>query len=359
MAHRRSMLTIFSPEWFSIALGTLALSVVLNRFANFFSYQPLIYLGIVFLALGVLLLMALSILVTSRAVRFRRLIWEDWNDLNKISFMAVLPLSLLIFNVSLLGYFPRIGNQIYLISTYNYFIDFLAILFISLFLGYKLYTKELAIGEITYALLVPPVALSTTTLLGVTLLPFLSKSLAQLIYFQIILGLGIAFFLFLFLGSLALASHAKDIKTLESSPITIIPMGVASIIVINILLLSKLSGIFLIPIGLAIITSMILWGFELWNFGVALLVSVSKIPQMRPSISVWAYTFPLAIFSISSLQLAPILSGANYVYPSYLLYGISLAAAAGLFAAWVYSSVFTIAFLLRISRQLKVIERGA
>jgi tellurite resistance protein TehA-like permease len=98
---------------------------------------------------------------------------------------------------------------------------------------------------------------------------------------------------------------------------------------------------------------MALWGFELWNFGTALLVSIAKVPQMRPSISVWAYTFPLAIFSISSLQLAPILFGVNYVYPSYLLYGISIAAAIGLFAAWVYSSIFTIVFLSRIYKRLK------
>ena len=353
MSNRGSMSRIFSPEWFSIALGTLALSIVLYKFAEFFSFKPLIYLGTIFLILGCFFLLVIAFLVARRAVNLSSVIREDWNDLNKISFMAVLPLSVLIFNVSLVGYFPHIVKQIYLFSTYNYFIDFLAILFISLFLGYKLYTKELAIGEITYALLIPPVALSTTTLLGVTLLPFLSKGLDQLIYFQIILGLGIALFLFIFLGSLALASHAKDIKTLESSPVIIIPMGVASIIVINILVLSKLNSIFIIPASIAITTSMVLWGFELWNFGTALLVSIAKVPQMRPSISVWAYTFPLAIFSISSLQLAPILFGLNYVYPSYLLYGISIAAAIGLFAAWIYSSVFTVVFLSRIHKRLK------
>ncbi|KQB36404.1 SLAC1 family transporter [Acidiplasma cupricumulans] len=346
----KKTLYITGSEWFAIALGTLAVSVLLNRMADFFHSNALYNTGIFFLFLGMVLFLILFALWTARTFVFPNVILEDWNNLNRISFSTVVPLSMMIMNVSYISYYPSKIISLRYLSYYNYIFDFIAILLLSFYLGYKMYTKNIEKGELTYAELIPPVALSSTVFLGKRIIP-LGGINADLVYFMILMGFGIALFLFLFIGIMAFTSHIRDIKSSESSPVLVLPVGVSSILVINIITLSQLPGIFNIPLTVALFASVSLWSFELWNFIVAMLVSIKKVFHAKPGISIWAYTFPLAVFSISSLKLSFIFKSNNYIYPYNITFYTGIIAMVILIIAWTYAVVITLIFIKRFNIQ--------
>jgi len=79
-----------------------------------------------------------------------------------------------------------------------------------------------------------------------------------------------------------------------------------------------------------------------------MMVSIKKVLHAKPNISVRAYTFPLAVFSISSLKLNFIFKSANYYYPHYITFYIGVAAMIVLIIAWFYASIITVKFICNI-----------
>ncbi|PYB68082.1 hypothetical protein DMB44_06175 [Thermoplasma sp. Kam2015] len=340
-------LEIFGSEWFTITLGTFALSISMYHLNAIFGYHYLRYIGLVFLYLGITFFIATIVVWIARTFLDHKVIWNDWNSLNRISFTTVIPLSASVFNVLLISYYGL--NELYLnLYLINYFADFTAILIMSFFLGYKLYTKSpVHTNEISYALLIPPVALSSNALLGLYL--FRTEYFSTII-FMTVMGIGMALLLFLFIGIMAFASYIRDLKSNVTSPMLVLPVGVSSIIVINILILATTKSIFQIAMSQAMLISVMLWAFELWNFVVAMMIGLKKVFREPASISIWGYTFPIAIFSISSFQLESILMEYHYSIAGDFLYYVGLAASIILIIAWIYAITSTAIFLTHMNK---------
>jgi hypothetical protein len=205
--------------------------------------------------------------------------------------------------------------------------------------GYLLYTKgEISGSELTYALVIPPISVSTGVLLAPSLVQ-IAPGLAPLVDFLVAGGLGVSFML---IGSLGLAAHVREVKGPEHLPVAIFPVGVSSILAINILFLSSIG---FIQGKLALTMAIALWGFELWNLLVMAAVSAASL-RGRPPMSVWAYLFPLTIFWVSSIRISALLASSGYSLPSRIVIAVGTAVAAAILPLWAYS-VYASALLLR------------
>lgn len=333
------LLSAFSSEWFSVALGTTATSVATYWMSALYRLPILRWAGLAFLIIGAASFAAISVLWAARGLAFPHLIGSDSRDLNRVSFTAVMPLEMIALGTALQLY---LGTPRSALLLADYFAALAASMSLSVLEGYLLYTKgEISGSELTYALVIPPISVSTGVLLAPSLVQ-IAPGLAPLVDFLVAGGLGVSFMLFMFIGSLGLAAHVREVKGPEHLPVAIFPVGVSSILAINILFLSSIG---FIQGKLALTMAIALWGFELWNLLVMAAVSAASL-RGRPPMSVWAYLFPLTIFWVSSIRISALLASSGYSLPSRIVIAVGTAVAAAILPLWAYS-VYASALLLR------------
>ena len=108
--------------------------------------------------------------------------------------------------------------------------------------------------------------------------PYYHGNIAQAIYFLVLMGLGIFFFLYIFIGSVALSGHVSN-KSGSTLPTAMLPVGVSSLIIINLLSIISFGpviGHMVLGIGTVEFISILLWGFEVWNFLVMFIIMFRK-----------------------------------------------------------------------------------
>ena len=292
----------FGSEWFSVAIGTFALSLVSWMNSVIFSTPLLFDIGKVIYFIG----LALFVLILIGWVIKELNDWkEDMNDLNRISFTAFLGVLLFIIGFFFITYIG-VNYEIAYLLLDVYFIGYAIVFSINVYLGYRLFTKGVKNNEISYTLLIPSIALSANVILSAPLLPpslpYISEYFTKIVYFIMLFSVGITFFQVVFIGSIAFLSQ---ITYRESpKPVIMIPVGAASVLAINILTFPSFNYLHFLyfPQKFAITLSVFLWGFEIWNSIVALIIAVKHIRD-RPSLTSWAYVFPLAISSFSNFML--------------------------------------------------------
>ena len=85
-----------------------------------------------------------------------------------------------------------------------------------------------------------------------------------------------------------------------------LPVGAASVLAINVLVFPSYNylHLFYFPPKSALTLAIMLWGFEIWNSLVALIIAVKHIKDKdKPSLTTWAYVFPLGISSFLDFML--------------------------------------------------------
>lgn len=336
------LLSAFSSEWFSVALGTTATSVAIYWMSALYRLPILRWVGLAFLIIGAASFAAISVLWAARGLAFPHLIGSDSRDLNRVSFTAVMPLEMIALGTALQLYLGTPRSAFAELLSADYFAALAASMSLSVLEGYLLYTRrEISGSELTYALVIPPISVSTGVLLAPSLVQ-IAPGLAPLVDFLVAGGLGVSFMLFIFIGSLGLAAHVREVKAPEHLPVAIFPVGVSSILAINVLFLSSIG---FIQGKLALTMAIALWGFELWNLLVMAAVSAASL-RGRPPMSVWAYLFPLTIFWVSSIRISALLASSGYSLPSRIVIAVGTAVAAAILPLWAYS-VYASALLLR------------
>jgi tellurite resistance protein TehA-like permease len=148
------LLSAFSSEWFSVALGTTATSVATYWMSALYRLPILRWVGLAFLIIGAASFAAISVLWAARGLAFPHLIGSDSRDLNRVSFTAVMPLEMIALGTALQLY---LGTPRSALLLADYFAAFAASMSLSVLEGYLLYTKrEISGSELTYALVIPP-----------------------------------------------------------------------------------------------------------------------------------------------------------------------------------------------------------
>lgn len=297
----KAVLSIFGSEWFGISISTLALAQVFMLLFSHIHYISLKFFAEILTFLGLIIFIVIFILWVMRALTSSGVKLSHWNNLTRLSFTALIPIVGFVLNYQLffLFGFNSITAQISLV---NYFFEYALAFTIGIMLGYKLYTKEITQKEINYAIVIPPLSIGAGIFLATPLMSYFRFSYGTVIYFMSIMGIGIFFFLYIFIGSLALSGHVTA-KHQESLPTTMLPVGIASLIVINLLTITNFSFIPGVTLSLDSVKfiSILLWGFELWNFIVVLFLIITN--PTRGQLGIWAYGFPLGLFATSTIKI--------------------------------------------------------
>jgi tellurite resistance protein TehA-like permease len=108
------LLSAFSSEWFSVALGTTATSVAIYWMSALYRLPILRWVGLAFLIIGTASFAAISVLWAARGLAFPHIIGSDSRDLNRVSFTAVMPLEMIALGTALQLYLgtPRSSSRI-------------------------------------------------------------------------------------------------------------------------------------------------------------------------------------------------------------------------------------------------------
>ncbi|OWP55237.1 MAG: C4-dicarboxylate ABC transporter [Cuniculiplasma sp. C_DKE] len=346
---RKSTLNMFGSEWFGIAISTLALSQIYILSYGETGNVWYNYLAEAFSITGIILFLVILVIWIIRGLAIRDKVFTHWNNLTRLSFVALIPIIGFVANYQLI-YFFGLSEWSADLSVLNFYGEYLFALIIGVLLGYRLYTKEINPREMNYAIVIPPLAIGTSVFLATPLMKYFGGFEAQSMYFLVLMGLGIFFFLYIFIGSLALSGHVTT-KVHDTLPTTMLPVGIASLIIINIFTISgfKVIGNISLSASTVELVSILLWGFEVWNFLVVLLLILTK--PSRGTLSVWAYGFPLGLFATSTMKIFDFTS-----YSALLWAFIGISAALNIL--WVYAWINTVSFIRSKLRE-EVREKNA
>ncbi len=346
---RKSTLNIFGSEWFGIAIATLALAQVYILAFGESGNIAFRYVAEAFSIMGISIFLFIFGLWIYRGFAMKDRVFSHWNNLTRLSFTALIPIIGFVGNYQLI-YFFGISPTTASLSAVNYYANYILALSLGVILGYRLYTKEINPREMNYAIVIPPLAIGTSVFLAVPLVKFYGGLEAQTMYFLVLLGLGIFFFLFIFIGSLALAGHVST-KIHETLPTTMLPVGIASLIIINLFSLAGFGPVDHLMISISSVEwfSVLLWGFEVWNFLVVILLILTH--PAKGTLGVWAYGFPLGLFATSTVRLLSFTDFQSLLW-------VYAAIAVMLNILWVYAWINTGLFLKKIL-SVEVLEKQA
>ncbi|MCL4335411.1 MAG: C4-dicarboxylate ABC transporter [Candidatus Thermoplasmatota archaeon] len=333
---RKSTLNLFGSEWFGIAISTLALAQVYILAFGETGSIAFRYVAEAFSILGISIFVVIFSIWVYRGFALKDHVFSHWNNLTRMSFTALIPIIGFVGNYQLIYFFGLSGTTAAL-SAVDFYANYILALALGVLLGYRLYTKEINPREMNYAIVIPPLAIGTSVFLAGSLMKFYGGVEAQVIYFLVLMGLGIFFFLFIFIGSLALAGHVST-KVHETLPTTMLPVGISSLIIINLLSLASFGKIDQLFIGLSSVEwlSVLLWGFEVWNFLVVMILILTH--PARGTLGVWAYGFPLGLFATSTIKIL----GVTHLYALLWAY-VTIAVILNIL--WVYAWLNTGMFL--------------
>jgi len=333
---KNSTLNLFGSEWFGISISTLALSQVYILIFELTGRYAFHEVAEVMMILGWSIFAVLFFLWAARAIKTGEKIMSHWDNLTRLSFLALIPIVGFVGNYQLI-YFFHISAIAAEVSLANFYFEYFLALMLGVLLGYRLYTKEINPREMNYAIVIPPLAIGTSVFLAPELMSYYGGVESQYIFFFMVMGLGIFFFLYLFIGSLALSGHVAT-KIHDVLPTTMLPVGIASLIVINLVTLSGSGMVNHIGIGQTTVNflSVMLWGFEVWNFLVVTIIIFTR--PSKGSLSVWAYGFPLGLFATSTIKIMDMTGFGGLIWTFTVI-------AVALNAFWIYGWINTASFL--------------
>ncbi|WP_393971345.1 hypothetical protein OXIME_001618 [Oxyplasma meridianum] len=295
------------PQWFSLVIGTLSISLVLYVLSLAFSIPFLFTLGkYVFIAVLVIFWIVF-ILWIYRYILSPPNLKNDLSQPETLSFTALLGVLFYAGAFFYITYFAPDSTTLVIIL-YLYFIVYCFIMAVNIVLNYMVYTGKVKIEDVNYVFIIPSIVMGASVILSSVLIPspYFSgnKGILTDIYITTLLGFAVSVFQFIFYGSAVFVSFMMGRKKTYSMPTTMMPLGAVSMFVINLMLIPTFNSlkIFYFPKPFAETLSIALWGVEILYFFVGSAVLFSGIGKIR-SLSVWAYVFPVGISVFSDFLL--------------------------------------------------------
>ena len=338
----------FSPRWFIFIMGTGALANIfqilagkatgaLHNLAEFFLMIALVVFPVVFF------LMVLRFFVGLDCIS------KEWRHSSLIQFYSTISIAAAICTTGLLNIPMSFISEstAYILAVVFWWIACLVGIFFIFLTPYKIITGNHA--EPRRALgfwFLPPVGLFVLVFAGNFLAMRMSNIdhlYAILLFNTLVLGIAIAvtviiYTIFMFRG-LFYNFPRKDVA--PSFMIGVAPVGVSIVAINTILPVIKKSGISIVDLAilspLVKIVSLLLWGFGLWWFIIAIAVIVTYfIKQGIPlTLGYWAFIFPPAAYVIASLIIAKAL---NLIF----IKDIAIVLTVLLVAGWLINLILTI-----------------
>ena len=313
----RDVIRHFTPNWFTATMGTGVVAMILAQLP--FASSILFMLATKLWQFNILLFITFSILYGLRWILFPTEAKQIFNHPNMSLFLGAIPMGLATIANGFLSFGVHLYGDIAVqIATYLWYLDvFLAVL-IAWGVPFCMFScQDHQLQRMTAVWLLPIVACEVAASSAGLLLQHLAAdqhALAILITGYVLWGISVLpAFAILTILMLRLALHQLPEKEVAiSSWLCLGPIGTGAL---ALLLLGQQAPRILNAVGLeelativpaiGVIGGLVLLGFGLWWFGIAVLTTVRHARTGIPfNLGWWGLTFPFGVFILAIFNLA-------------------------------------------------------
>ena len=354
LAQKQDVIRHFTPNWFTVVIGTGILALILPEFP--FAKALLWQLGASLWHFNTLLFLAFSTLYAARWLLYPQEAKQIFSHPSMALFLGAIPMGL----ATVLNGFLKYGIALYgdvaiQIAHTLWLVDAILAVGIGILVPFCMfYKQDHQLQTMTAMWLLPIVACEVTATSGGLLLAHLEAgqhAVRILLASYMLWGMSVLpAFGILTILMLRLALHKLPGKELAiSSWLALGPIGtgVLALLVLGAQAPQVLAFIQLEQLGVffqqaGIVASLILLGFGLWWFAIAVLTTLKHATNDLPfNLGWWGLTFPLGVFTMA------VLNSGHLLHISFIV-NIGLALATILVMLWA----------MVMSRTLKGMYRG-
>jgi len=312
----REIVRQFTPNWFTVTMGTGILALALNQ-------APFATASVRVLAEGlwltnIALFSIFTILYAARWLLFANEARRIFSHSVMPMFFGAVPMGLAtIINGFLAFGVARWGDTAVSVAETLWWLDAALATVCGLSVPFLMFTRQdHSVEKMTAVWLLPIVAAEVTAASAGQLVPYLSDPQAALQ--MLVLGYALwaasvplAMSIIVILV-LRLAVHKLPHKDMAAS--SWLPLGPIGTGALGLLLLGAdaphvfaaagIPGVGEVAAGIGVVGGVVLWGYGVWWVGIALLTTARYLSEEMPfNLGWWAFTFPLGVYSIASLAL--------------------------------------------------------
>lgn len=338
----------FTPNWFTMTMGTGVVALILPELGA--DHSIVWQLGQFLWQMNTLLFMSFTLLYVLRWLMYPNEAQKIFSHPSMSLFLGAIPMGLAtVLNGFLKFGIPLYGDVAIQIAQWLWYIDTILAVVIGIAVPFCMFSQQQhQLNQMTAVWLLPIVACEVTASSGgllVHYLPANAQSLAILLGSYTLWGMSVLpAFAILTILMLRLALHQLPGKELAITGwLALGPIGTGALALLvlgneaqPILTLFGFSDLGHALKNLGIVSSLVLLGFGIWWFAIAILITLSHLKQSLPfNLGWWALTFPLGVFTLAIFNLAKQLQ-LNVVH------GIGLVLASILVIFWLLVIVKTI-----------------
>lgn len=313
LTHPRELVRQFTPNWFTLNMGTGILFLMLAEFPLFVpglkaTTHVLFWADIAFYATFVLLFAGRWIFFTKDALKLL-----DHPVMSM--FLGAIPMGLAPIINGSVGFYPHSAFAVHSALTL-WWVDAGLSLFIGWLVPFYMFTRQNHTFErMTGVWLLPIVPAEVAAVSAGTIAPHLSAATGQLVCLvgyalwalSVPLAFGVLAILFLRLALHKLPHRDMAVSTwLALGPIG---TGSTALLLLGAASAKAFAGqplypMFVMAKGIGLIGGLFLWGVGLWWLGMAALITLRYLKDGLPfNMGWWGFTFPLGVYTASTLAL--------------------------------------------------------
>ena len=307
----------FTPNWFTVCMGTGILSILLAELSAFHSLFW--SMGATLWHVNLTLFLLFSVLYGLRWVMYPQEAVQIFTHPSMSLFLGTIPMALAtLINGSLKYGIMLYGPAMVDMAQWFWYLDVLLAVLVAFVVPFCMFScQQHQLSQMTAVWLLPIVACEVAAATGGSLLQHLPiNAHAISILFGSYLLWGISVFpalLILGILFLRLALHQLPNHELAMTGwLAVGPIGTGALALLALGTQAQRLSMQLPITGLGeflhqagVLSSLLLLGFGLWWLGIAMLISLKHALKHLPfNLGWWGMTFPLGVFSLAILQLA-------------------------------------------------------
>lgn len=327
LQHPRDVIRQFTPNWFTVVMGTGVVALALDRLPATHALLAPVPLGL-WLA-SVVLFATFCLVYGARWIFYfdgaRRIFGHSTVSM----FFGAIPMALAtLLNGLLIFGPPSLGADTVRIALPLWWIDVALALICAVAIPYLMFTRqEHRIDQMTAVWLLPVVTAEVVAVSGGLLAPALSgesQQLAVIVTSFVLWGVSVPLALsILAILVLRMALHNLPPREMAASSwLSLGPLGTGAL---GLLVLGQAGGPILAAGGFAgapdilrivgLIGALILWGYGAWWFLLSLAVTVRYLRAGVPfNLGWWGYIFPLGVYALATLRIGEVTALSGFAW---------------------------------------------